>query len=336
MHDLTLKENHQQNLRNEREGSIMAKLKTEFKSTKPNPDEEHLRTLWQAENRNLARSLAEEVRTSQRRKDNKLPLLKAGGLNDGDIARLLKEDKSLSNRALSEARQKITVPPVGVDFEDLQKRDLKLVQTNAERMELHNPSWYGYDWASNYGGWWKCWNGEAEEVPSVGFNVGADRFDPRAQAYGEGWFDGDFSTINAYLAFQFRPPSWGHLHINISQWLHGYYILYSNEKWYTSGYARAELDTWIQVHQNYWRPRHSHRRFTCAGDELHPTRSGRIDGQYGCSYTTNVGEGDLVTVRVGVRLHCYARASGSFTILNFQAGAANYVYEPYLYWYLHH
>ena len=113
-------------------------------------------------------------------------------------------------------------------------------------------------------------------------------------------------------------------------------MLYSNDKWYTSGYARAEIDTWIQVHQNYWRPRHSHRRFTYAGDELHPTRSGRIDRQYGDNYYTNVGEGDTVTVRVGVRLHCYARASGSCAILNFQAGAANYVYVPYVYWYLHH
>ena len=314
----------------------MAKLKKEFKSTKPNPDEEHLRALWQAESKDLERSLAEEVRVSQRRRENTLPLLKAGGLSEGDVARLLKEDRALSNRALSEAKQKIAVPPVAVDFEALEKQDLKLVRTNAERMEGHNPSWWGYDWSANYGGWWKCWNGEAEEVPSVSFNVGANRFDPRAQAYGEGWWDGDFSQINAYLAFQFRPPSWGILRIYTPPWLHGYYMLYSNDKWYTSGYARVELDTWIHVHQNYWRPRHSHRRFTYGGDELHPTRSGRIDRQYGDNYYTNVGEGDMVTVRVGVRLYCYARASGSCAILNFQAGAANYIYVPYIYWHLHH
>jgi hypothetical protein len=72
-----------------------------------------------------------------------------------------------------------------------------------------------------------------------------------------------------------------------------------------------------------------------AGDELHPERSDRIDRQYGISFYTNVGERDVVTTRVGVRLYCYARASGGRSRLDFQTGAANYVYVPYVYWYLH-
>jgi hypothetical protein len=38
---------------------------------------------------------------------------------------------------------------------------------------------------------------------------------------------------------------------------------------------------------------------------------------------------------VGARLYDYARAGGSHSKLNFQAGSANYVYVPYVYWYLH-
>jgi len=71
------------------------------------------------------------------------------------------------------------------------------------------------------------------------------------------------------------------------------------------------------------------------GYELNPERSGRRDTQYVNSFYTNVGENDMVTIRVGVRLYCRAKASGGRSKLNFQVGAANYVYVPYVYWYLH-
>lgn len=312
----------------------MARIITEFKSTKPNPDEEHLKTLWQAEIRNLEMSFAEEEEASQRRKANTLPLLKAVGFSKEKIDQLLKEDKDLSRKSLEKAERKVAEPPI--DFKPLHEQDLELAQANAERIKGHNPSWSGVIFNASYGGWWGDYNGETEEKPGVTLNVGAKRFDPRAQAWGEGWWDADHSRVYAYLAFKFTPPSWGHLHIYTYPWLHGYYILYSNDSWYKGEYARAEVDTWVHVHQNYWRPRQSERRFTMAGDELHPERSGRIDRWYGHHYYTNVGVSDPVTIRVGVRLYCRAKASGGRSRLNFQAGGANYVYVPYIYWYLHH
>ncbi|UCE67604.1 MAG: hypothetical protein JSU85_06225, partial [Candidatus Zixiibacteriota bacterium] len=76
-------------------------------------------------------------------------------------------------------------------------------------------------------------------------------------------------------------------------------------------------------------------RFTKAGYEIHPEAEDRIDRQYGVHFYTNVGESDTVTIRIGVRLYCQAAASGGRSLLNFQAGAANYVKIPYIYWYLH-
>ena len=263
-----------------------------------------------------------------------MPLMKAVGLNQEDVARLLKEDRDLSRKSLEKAEKWIAKP--SIDFGVLHKQDLEVARANAERIEGHNPSWQGYIWDPGYGGWWFEWNGEAEEAPNVTFNVGANRFDPRAQAWGEGWWDSDFSSNHAYLAFTFKPPSWGHLHIHTYPWLHGYYSLYSNDSWYNSVYARAEIDTWVDVHQNFWRPRDYRRCFTLAGDELHPERSGRRDAQYGNHYYTDVGENDTVTIRVGVRLYCRAKASGGRSKLNFQSGAGNYVYVPYVRWYLHH
>lgn len=312
----------------------MATIMTEWKSTKPNPDEKHLKALWQEEIKNLERSLAEEGKASRRRQANILPLVKASGFSQGDIAERLKEGAELSRKSLKVVERQLAKPPI--NFKALHEQDLDLAKANADRMEGHNPCWQGFIWNPSYGGGWWSWNGEAEEVPNVTFDFGAKRFDPRAQAWGEGWWDGDWSDLHGYFAFKLTPPSWGHLRIWTWPWLHGYYCLYSDDEWWNSEYARARLYTWVDVHQNFWRGRQYRLNFSMGGDELHPTRCGRIDRQYGHYYSTNVGAGDTVTIRVGAKLYCYARASGGQSRLNFQSGAGNYVYVPYVYWRLCH
>ena len=312
----------------------MTKIVTKWESTEPNPDEEHIKGLWQAEIKDVERSVAEEEGLSRRRQDNIKPLVKGSGLSQDEIAERQKQGKNQSGKSLKDSEKQLTKPPI--DIETLHKQHLELAKANAERKKSPgNPSWWGYIWNAAYGGWWSSWNGETEEVPNVSFNVGANRFDPRAQAWGEGWYDGDFSKIHGYLGFRFNPPSWGHLHIYTYPWLHGYYNLYSDDEWYNSEYARAKLDTWVDVHQNFWRSRQYRRRFTMASGELHPTRYGRFDSSYSHAYYTDVGEGDTVTIRVGTHLDCYARASGGRSKLNFQAGTGNYIHVPYVYWYLH-
>lgn len=312
----------------------MATVMTEWQSTKPNPDEDYLKALWQAEIKSSERALAKAESLSRKRQANIMPLLKGSGLSQADIAKRLKENADLSRKSLKEIERELAKPPL--DFTALHKQDLELAKANAKRIEEHNPSWSGVIWNANYAGAWWSWNGESEEVPAATFRVDLNRFDPRSQAWGEGWWDGDWSRLHGYMAFQFTPPSWGHLHIYTYPWLHGYYCLYSNDEWWNSEYARTELDTWVDVYQNFWRGRQYRRRFTLAGDELHPERCGRIDSQYSHAYYTNVGAGDTVTIRVGAQLYSYARASGGRSRLNFQAGAANYIYVPYVHWYLHH
>ena len=133
-----------------------------------------------------------------------------------------------------------------------------------------------------------------------------------------------------------HPPTWSHLRVYVYPWVHGYYHLYSDDDWYNSEYAYAQLDTWIGLYQNFWRSRDYRRRFTYGGSELNPTHYGRIDNQYIQAYYTDVGEEDTVTVRVGVQIYSYARAGGSHSILIFQSGDSNYVYVPYIYWYLYY
>lgn len=313
----------------------MAEVMREWESTEPNPDEEHLKALWYAEVESLERSLREAEEASRRQQARIMPLIEGSGLSEDEIVGWLEEDAELSRRSWKESEPQISEP--AIDFASLHEQDLSLAQANAESMESTggNPWWQGWIFNPSYGGWWSAWNGESEEAPGVTFNFGGSRFDPRAQAWGEGWWDADWSHIHAYLAFRFRPPSYGHLHVHIYPWLHGYYSLYSNDAWYKGEYARAELDTWVQVHQNFWRGRQYWRRFTMSGGELHPERSDRIDGRFYHGYYTNVGAHDTVTIRIGTRLYCRGKANGGRARLNFQAGAANYVYIPYVYWYLH-
>jgi len=168
----------------------MAKLMTEFKSTKPNPDEKHLKALWQAELECFKNSLAAEKEAAKLKKTNVLPVVKGSGLKEADITKLLAKGKSLSQKTQKAAERLLTKPAVNMNL--LHRQDLKLAKDNAKLINPRgNPSWSGYIWNPSYGGWWKSWNGESEEVPIISFNFGAKRFDPQAQAWGEGWYDGD-------------------------------------------------------------------------------------------------------------------------------------------------
>lgn len=312
----------------------MEKLVTKWESTEPNPDEKMLRKEWQDEVDSLNRSV--ELQTEAVRSDNsKLSmLLESANIKKDVIQKQLQQDKKASDEAYKAALKKIAKPTI--DIEALHKQELAVVKATAENMKSSgNPFWQGYVWDASYAGAWWEYNGEREEIPSVSFNVGSNRIDPRAQAYGEGWYDADHSRIHAYLAFRITPPSFGHLHLVIRPWLHGFYSLYSNDTWYKSESATADLDTWVDLHQNFWRARHYNDRFRLSGQELHPERSGRIDSQVTESYRIEVGERDPITIRVGVRMYCRGKANGGRARLDFSSGGANYVYVPYVYWYLH-
>jgi hypothetical protein len=310
----------------------LRRLKTNWQSTEVNPDEDFLKRQFMAEVANLEQSFVNEEETFEAKKKNLTPLITASRMQEAEIENLLRRDADAAKRALSIAERRLQQP--ALDYTVLQKQDIEQVRKNFEQQGRAFAA-SAVVWNPSYGGWWSVYNGESEEAPNATISVGSKRVDPRAQAYGEDWYDADYSEIHAYLAFRFTPPTWGHLHVYAYPWLHGYYSMYADDAWYKSEYARAEVDTWVDVHQNFWRPRQYSRRFTRAGYEIHPTESNRIDRQYGHVYTTNVGGGDPVTIRVGVRLYCLGKASGGSALLNFQAGAANYVYVPYVQLYLH-
>lgn len=310
------------------------KIMQEWKSEKPNPDEKSLKAELEAETKVFEQSAVAEKEHSRRKQANIDPLIKVSGFSVEDIIRKNNQAKSDSKASLQKDEPQLLKPLF--DIEARHAQDQALAKRMSDQLSPEgNPTWSGYIWSPSYASRWMNWIGESEEVPSVTFDTSNRRFDPRAQAYGEGLCNGDYSIIYAYLAFKFSPPSWGHLRVYAPLWLHGYYHLYSDDQWYNSAYAMVYIDTWVDLHQHFWRNRHQLCRHRIGGDELHPTRYGRIDAGYSHSYHENVGQGDTVTIRVGVRLYCYARASGSHSILDFKSGIANYVWVPYVKWWLY-
>ena len=313
----------------------MQKLVTQWESTEPNPDEKMLKQEWQQEIDSLEHSVKMESEAASAKRSGISILLESANIKKEMIENRLKADREASDKSRTSALKTISKPII--DIEALHKQDLDMAKATAEKMKTSgNPFWQGYIWNASYGGYWKEFEGEREEIPGVSLDVAHNRFDPRAQAYGEGWFDSDYSRIHAYLAFRITPPSFGHLQIIVRPWLHGFYSLYSNDNWYKKENAAADMDTWVDLYQNFWRSRQYVDRFNMSGSELHPERSGRIDMQAVQTFFTNVGEKDLITIRVGVKLKCRGKASSGRASLDFSTGGANYVYVPYVYWYLHH
>jgi hypothetical protein len=307
-------------------------VRADWKSTKPNPDEEMLKETWRAELDTLERAMNEEANLARRQQNALLPLLRAGGLDEGDMESALAESRQLSRQSLKESDALVQKP--AFDVTRMHEQDLELVKTISAKMTTpaKTTTWSGYVLHPEYAGHWMSWNGETEEVPAATEDPAKNRLDMRAQAFGEGWWDADGSDVHAYLAFRITPPSWGQLEVFAHPWLHGFYNLYADDSWYKSEKASAEVSTWMDLHQSFWRPRSYRTRFRMAGDELHPTRFGRIDAQFSHGFHTAVGEGDIVTIRVGVRLNCYAKAAGGRARLDFRTANANYVLVPYVYW----
>jgi hypothetical protein len=310
-------------------------IRTDWQTTEPNPDEEVLREEIGAKLKLRDTYFKEEMMMEQQREQDIAVLLRAGGLDYEEMPRMIADSKLASRRSLEEVAP-LLMQPIK-DVQTLHEKDMQQVKANLKLLKgLKTKPMSGFLFDPIYGGAWKSWNGETEEIPAATTDTATNKVDLRTQAFGEGWWDADYSEVHGYLAFRFTPPTWGQLHVYAYPWLHGFYNLYADDTWYKSEKAEAKISTWVDVHQNFWRTRNYATRFHMTGSELHPTRYGRMDHQYAHGFHTPVGEGDPVTIRVGVRLFSYGKASGGRSTLDFHAGNANYVKIPYLYWRIEH
>jgi hypothetical protein len=128
--------------------------------------------------------------------------------------------------------------------------------------------------------------------------------------------------------FGFVPASTATYEMTAVLAFHGFYILRSDDGYFSCKHAAVKLNVEMNVHQYVdigWKS------FPALIDrnEDNVEEVTTYDRTHFMDYTTVLKVGDPVVVTVKGTLHAFARGSGAYAELNFQAGTANYI-EPLL------
>jgi hypothetical protein len=128
--------------------------------------------------------------------------------------------------------------------------------------------------------------------------------------------------------FGFIPASTATYEMTAVLAFHGFYILRSDDGYFSCKHAEVKLSVQMNVHQYVdiaWKS------FPALIDrnEDNVEEVTTYDRTHFLDYTTVLKAGDPVVVTVKGTLHAFARGSGAYAELNFQAGTANYI-EPLL------
>jgi hypothetical protein len=128
--------------------------------------------------------------------------------------------------------------------------------------------------------------------------------------------------------FGFVPASTATYEMTSVLAFHGFFILRSDDGYFSCKHAEVKLSVQMNVHQ-----------YVDIGWKSFPVLIDRNEGNVEevttydrtqfLDYTTVLKAGDPVVVTVKGKLHAFARGSGAYAELNFQAGTANYI-EPLL------
>jgi hypothetical protein len=108
----------------------------------------------------------------------------------------------------------------------------------------------------------------------------------------------------------------------------GFYIVRAFDDWWISAYSRAVVSIWVDVWQYNWKGWSTVNALDVGGANIDVNQ--RLDTDRHHYYSALLAGGDWAYVRNVVGLYVYARAGGSYSELNFAAGAANYLAAPHV------
>ncbi len=147
---------------------------------------------------------------------------------------------------------------------------------------------------------------------------------------GNGWFGSGAGSYQVWAewGFWYWVPTTRYYGITTHNTFRGFYIVRSFDDWWISAYARAVVSIWVDVWQYNWKGWSSVNVLDVGGDNINVNQ--RFDTDRHHYYTALLGGGDWAYVRNVVGLYVYARAGGSYSELNFAAGAANYLAAPHV------
>ena len=182
-----------------------------------------------------------------------------------------------------------------------------------------------------YHGWGKSYkhNEGGTTHGSSGFSLAANKMFPYAYARGDGSgvSDDNDVTTSVKLFFAFYPRNIGHIRALVSYTTHGWYQIYSNDKWYNSKEATVDFEIHVKLYQNFWTGSRKKDIFRLHDDNIN--RNGRIDrsGTF-FSESMAIGANKWVIAEVSVRAHVETEGSGSTALLNFKNN--DFIRIPYV------
>lgn len=152
---------------------------------------------------------------------------------------------------------------------------------------------------------------------------------PWVWAQGSGWWGEASTSIEVDFWYYFVPSAFRFYGINPYTTYRGFYIVQSDDKWYTSEAARAVLSNSVNVYQYNWKGWDSIDLLNVSGDNINV--NSRFDDTRNHYYSALLAAGDGAWILNRVRLYVYARGGSAYSKLDFGTGAGNYIVAPYVY-----
>lgn len=320
---------------------MTVEIQTQWTSTAPLPDEKHLQDLWKARIASRNRHYAQLAALREWHKAHRPSVSKVLGLSEEEISLVCQDSAALAAHMWAEVRRELVIPPEYCWYLEAESaiilQNIAAAQL-AAALATEGPPWSGTITESAGAGFWHDSNvgADVESPNAILYHGGPDRLGLRAETL-SGHDEEYYAEIHAYMKFEMTPPSWGSLAIDARPWLHGFYHAFADGAGrYDDSAVEVELDAWVDLHQNFWRTR-VYENFLDLFEMGPSVQSDRIDTQALLQPVFNVGEGDAVTIRVGVRLCCETRGwfsapLSAHAVLDFLEGEANYVSVPCVQW----
>ncbi|HDD43530.1 MAG TPA: hypothetical protein ENG63_01520 [Candidatus Desulfofervidus auxilii] len=206
-------------------------------------------------------AIAREIEMGRLKEEEMIEFLKNLNISKETLEKTNEEVEKISIKALEETERLEGTPDEVLinEIEQLQNMQALGISSIMANVELGIQShWWGS--ASPYYCCGSIHKHNEGGITNGGYScpkyaISSNRMHPWVYAKGDGLFgytdDNDVTVYNT-LYFAYWPT--GYEVVRPRAWvsIHGYYGIYSNDKWWNHRWAKVKLDIGIDVYQNYW------------------------------------------------------------------------------------
>lgn len=187
-------------------------------------------------------------------------LLKSSGISNDMVNRAEREVEDESTEALEKAQKELEGTPEEILLEENEQvQSMELLRMSS----IATGASAGSHWWGGGNPYYCCGsiNKHNEGGITTGgyscpkYAISGNKMYPWALARGDGkygWTDDNDVTVRNILWFAYWPTAYSVVRPAALISIHGWYSIYSNDKWWNHKWAKIRLDVGIDVSQNYW------------------------------------------------------------------------------------